>query len=123
MILNPLLAGYAKASGKDVGGWWVVNKANGEFKYVPASGLDLDTEISKIQTTVNTVKENKFERCFQPVPEKFRGKETGNKVLNDGCKFCSYRFDCWDGLTERPAVMSKAKMPPTISYIGDVVVP
>ena len=117
------LAGYAKASGKDVGGWWVVNKANGEFKYVPASGLDLDTEISKIQTTVNTVKENKFERCFQPVPEKFRGKETGNKVLNDGCKFCSYRFDCWDGLTERPAVMSKAKMPPTISYIGDVVVP
>jgi len=25
------LAGYAKASGKKVGGWWVVNKANGEF--------------------------------------------------------------------------------------------
>ena len=23
------LAGYAKASGKKVGGWWVVNKANG----------------------------------------------------------------------------------------------
>jgi hypothetical protein len=117
------LAGYAKASGKDVGGWWVVNKANGQFKYVPASGLDLDTEVAKIQTTVNTVKENRFERCFQPVPEKFRGKETGNQVLNDGCKFCSYRFDCWDGLTERPAVMSKAKVPPTTAYIGDVVVP
>ena len=117
------LAGYAKASGKDVGGWWVVNKANGQFKYVPASGLDLDTEVAKIQTTVDTVKENRFERCFAPVEEKFRGKETGNKVLNDGCKFCSYRFDCWDTLTERPAVMSKAKVPPTVSYIGDVVVP
>jgi len=117
------LAGYAKASGKKVGGWWVVNKANGRFKYVPASGLDLDKEIAKIQKTADTVKENKFERCFQPVPEKFRGKETGNKVLNDGCKFCSYRFDCWDGLTERPAVMSKAKVPPTTAYIGDVVVP
>ena len=117
------LAGYAKASGKDVGGWWVVNKANGQFKYVPASGLDLDTEIAKIQTTTDTVKENKFERCFAPVEEKFRGKETGNKILNDGCKFCSYRFDCWDTLTERPAVMSKAKVPPTVSYIGDVVVP
>ena len=117
------LAGYAKASGKDVGGWWVVNKANGQFKYVPASGLDLDTEIAKIQTTADTVKENKFERCFAPVEEKFRGKETGNKILNDGCKFCSYRFDCWDTLTERPAVMSKAKVPPTVSYIGDVVVP
>jgi len=117
------LAGYAKASGKDVGGWWVVNKANGQFKYVPASGLDLETEVAKIQATADAVKENKFEKCFQPVPETFRGKETGNKVLNDGCKFCSYRFDCWDNLTERPAVMSKAKVPPLTSYIGDVVVP
>ena len=117
------LAGYAKASGKDVGGWWVVNKANGQFKYVPASGLDLDTEIAKIQATADAVKENKFERCFEPVPETFRGKPTGNKILNDGCRFCSYRFDCWDTLTERPAVMSKAKVPPTVSYIGDVVVP
>ena len=117
------LAGYAKASGKDVGGWWVVNKANGQFKYVPASGLDLDTEIAKIQSTADAVKENKFEKCFQPVPETFRGKETGNKVLNDGCRFCSFRMDCWDNLTERPAVMSKAKVPPTVSYIGDVVVP
>jgi len=115
------LAGYAKASGKKVGGWWVVNKANGDFKYVPATGLDLDTEISKIQNTVDTVEANDFKRCFEPVPETFRGKETGNKVLNDGCRFCSYRFDCWDTLTERPAVMSQAKKPPTVSYIGDVI--
>ena len=115
------LAGYAKASGKDVGGWWVVNKANGKFKYLPASGLDLDTEIAKIQKTADTVKENKFERCFQPVPEKFRGKETGNQVLNTGCKFCAYRFDCWPSLTERPAVKSQAKNPPIASYIGDVI--
>jgi len=115
------LAGYAKTSGKKVGGWWVVNKANGDFKYVPATGLDLDTEISKIQNTVNTVEANDFQRCFEPVPETFRGKETGNKVLNDGCRFCSYRFDCWDTLTERPAVMSQAKKPPTVSYIGDVI--
>ena len=115
------LAGYAKASGKDVGGWWVVNKANGQFKYVPASGLDLDTEVAKLQATADTVADNKFERCFEPVPETFRGKETGNKILNSGCKFCSYRFDCWDNLTEQPAVMSKAKVPPTTAYIGDVV--
>ena len=115
------LAGYAKASGKRAGGWWVVNKANGAFKYVPATGLDMDKEISKIENTVKTVEENKFERCFEPVPETFRGKPTGNKVLNDGCKFCSYRFDCWTNLTERPAVMSQAKNPPTVSYIGDVI--
>jgi len=114
------LAGYAKASGKKVGGWWVVNKANGAFKYVPATGLDLDAEVKKIKNTVATVKENKFEKCFQPVPEKFRGKETGNKVLNDGCRFCSYRFDCWPTLRELPAVKSQAKNPPIISYIGEV---
>ena len=115
------LAGYAKASGKRVGGWWVVNKANGHFKYVPATGLDMDAELAKIENTVKTVKENTFERCFEPVPETFRGKPTGNKVLNNGCKFCSYRFDCWDNLTERPAVKSQAKNPHTVSYIGDVI--
>ena len=111
------LAGYAKASGKKAGGWWVVNKANGAFKYVPASGLNLDDEINKIKDTVKTVKENKFKRCFQPVLEKFRGKETGNKILSDGCKFCSYRFDCWPTLQERSAVKSQAKFPPTVAYV------
>jgi hypothetical protein len=111
------LAGYAKASGKKVGGWWVVNKANGAFKYVPATGLDLDVEVKKIKDTVKIVKENKFEKCFQPVPEKFRGKETGNKILNDGCRFCSYRFDCWPLLKELPAVKSQAKNPPTVAYV------
>ena len=111
------LAGYAKASGKKAGGWWVVNKANGKFKYIPATGIDIDKEVSNIKDTVQTVKENKFERCFEPVPETFRGKPTGNKVLNDGCKFCSYRFDCWDNLTELPAVKSQAKNPPTVAYV------
>jgi len=111
------LAGYAKASGKKAGGWWVVNKANGQFKYVPATGLDVDEKVREISKTVQTVKENKFERCFEPVPETFRGKPTGNKVLNDGCRFCSYRFSCWDNLTERPAVKSQAKNPPIAAYV------
>ena len=110
------LAGYAKASGKKVGGWWVVNKANGHFKYVPASGLDLDEEIAKIEATVATVNTNKFERCFEPEIETFRGKTTGNTVLNSNCRFCDYRYDCWN-LTDMPAVMSKAKLPKTVSYI------
>jgi len=110
------LAGYARASGKKVGGWWVVNKANGHFKYVPASGLNLDDEIKKIEDTVATVNTNKFERCFEPEEETFRGKPTGNTVLNTNCKFCDYRYDCWD-LTDKPAVMSKAQTPKIVSYI------
>ena len=76
------LAGYARASDKKAGGWWVVNKANGEFKYVKAD-MHLDEEMIKIQHTVDTLDKNEFKRCFEPVPEKWRGKETGNTVLND----------------------------------------
>ena len=112
------LAGYAKASGKRAGGWWVVNKANGQFKYVPATGLDIDKEMNHIKQTAQTIKDNKFERCFDAVPETFRGKPTGNTVLNENCIFCAYRFSCWPTLEERPAVMSQAKEPKTVAYIS-----
>lgn len=111
------LAGYAKASGKRVGGWWVVNKANGQFKYVSAANMDLDEEIGKIEDTVQTMKDNKFERCFEPVEETFRREPTGNMVLNNNCIFCAYRFTCWPTLEERPALASKAKEPKMVPYI------
>jgi hypothetical protein len=111
------LAGYAKASGKNAGGWWVVNKANGEFKYVPATGLDIEEELNKVEETIQTLEVNEFKRCFEPVPEKFRGKETGNLVLNKNCTFCSYRHDCWPDMKELPAVKSQAKEPKTVAYI------
>jgi len=112
------LAGYAKAADKKAGGWWVVNKANGEFKYVPATGLDIDKEVSHIQDTANRLEENKFERCFDAVPEKFRGKDTGNTVLSTECGFCRYRFACWPDLEEKPSVVSQAKQPKTVAYVS-----
>jgi len=111
------LAGYAKASGKRAGGWWVVNKATGNFKYVPADGIDVDTEVDKIEETCKTVEENVFKRCFEAEPEMFRGKPTGNKVLNTHCGFCSYRYDCWSTLKELPAVKSQARSPKIINYV------
>jgi hypothetical protein len=112
------LAGYAKASGKRAGGWWVVNKANGDFKYVPATGIDVDAEVGKIKDTADTIEENRFERCFEAVPETFRGKPTGNTVLGTECGFCRYKFTCWPGLQELPAVASQAKQPKTVSYVS-----
>ena len=87
------LAGYARASGKQVGGWWVVNKANGDFKYVPAKWMDVDKEIQKVEDTVAKL------------------------ILNKNCTFCSYRFDCWPEMKELPAVKSKAKEPKLVPYI------
>ena len=104
-------------SGKKVGGWWVVNKANGDFKYVPATGLDVDDELDYVNAKIKKLNNNEFNRCFEPINETFRGRETGNTVLNTHCTFCSYRYDCWKNIKELPAVMSQAKSPKIVSYI------
>ena len=111
------LAGYAKASGKKAGGWWVVNKANGDFKYVPATGLDVDAEIDNIKDNISNAMQDELVRCFEPERETFNGKETGNLVLNKNCTFCSYKHACWPNMVELPAVKSKAKDPKIVSYI------
>ena len=112
------LAGYAKALGKKAGGWWVVNKANGSFKYVPADGIDLEKEVEKLKKNVNTVNNNTFKRCYEPVEETFRSKPTGNTVLSKTCSFCRYRKACWENLQEIPSLVSKAKEPKMVSYVN-----
>ena len=111
------LAGYAKASGKNVGGWWVVNKANGQFKYVPASNMNLDEEINKIKETIKEANKKELKRCFEPEPEFFRKVPTGNMVLNKNCTFCEFRTTCWETLRELPAQMSQAKEPKMVQYV------
>ena len=111
------LAGYAKAAGKKAGGWWVLNKANGHFKYVRAN-IDMDYELDKIKDNIKKAEADELVRCFEPEPETFRGKETGNVVLNKNCTFCSYRTTCWDNLIELPAQMSKAKEPKMVQYVS-----
>ena len=109
------LAGYAKATGQKPGGWWVINKANGQFKYVPAD-IDIESEIKKIEDVADKLKANKFERSYDLEVETFRGKETGNKVLCKECTFCDYRHACWPNLKQLPAVKSKAKEPKLVYY-------
>src|SRR6056300_2100389 len=102
------LAGYAKGLDKKAGGWWVVNKANGNFKYVEANELDIDEEITTLQDKVQKLDINEFERSFEAVPEYYRKKPTGNIVLNSGCKFCDYKRDCYKSLITRPSIPSTA---------------
>ena len=111
------LAGYAKASGKRAGGWWVVNKSNGKFKYVPATGIDIDKEVNHIEETVQTVQANEFKRCFEPEEEFFYKKPTGNFVLNKNCTFCDFKNACWPNLIEAPQVKSKAQYPKLVQYV------
>lgn len=111
------LVGYAEAAGVDVGGWWVVNKGNGQFKYVDASKVDKKAVLQDIQDTVNYIENNEpFERCFEPVEETFRRKPTGNMVLPSGCKFCSYKHKCHPDMQTLPSIPSAARNPPEVDY-------
>jgi len=112
------LAGYAKALGKKAGGWWVVNKVNGSFKYVPAENIDVDNEVKKLEENVKVVKSNVFKRCYESEEETFRGKPTGNRVLGKTCSFCRYKHSCWENLQELPSLLSKAKEPKIVSYVS-----
>ena len=114
----PQLVGYAEAEGAPVGGWWVVNKVNGEFKYVSAANVDKDKVLDEMKDTVAYIEEDKpFKRCFEAEPETFRTKLTGNIKLSKMCGFCDYKKRCWPELQTLPSVMSKAKAPPMVDYI------
>ena len=113
------LVGYSEGAGKDVGGWWVINKNSGEFKYVDASGVDKERVLKDIQDTVDYIDNDEpFERCFQPVPETYRKVPSGNIVLNDGCNFCQFKHKCFPNLKVLPSKVYKGKLtPPLVNYV------
>ena len=113
------LAGYSKALGVDPGGWLVLNKATGEFKYVSAWDMAVDRQdiLDDVEDKADKLAQNKFERCFEPVEETFRKKPTGNKILGEECSWCKYRYKCWPSLKELPSLASQAKEPPMVAYI------
>ena len=78
----------------------------------------MDKELDKVKQSIKAVESKDLVRCFEPEPETFRGKETGNMVLNKNCTFCSYRQSCWETLQELPAQMSQAKEPKMVQYIS-----
>lgn len=113
------LAGYSKALGVEPGGWWVINKGTGEFKYVSAWDMSVERQdiVDSIEQKLDKLEQNKFERCFEPVEETFRKKPTGNKVLAEECGWCKYRYKCWPSIQELPSLASQAKNPPIVAYI------
>lgn len=112
------LVGYAKARGVPVGGWWVVNKANGNFKYISASNVDVDTEMQKIEDTISYIDNDEpFERCYEPIEETYYGKPSGNLKLGIECSLCNYREKCWDNLQVLPSRVSRSSNPPLINYV------
>jgi len=111
------LGGYAKAAGVKPGGWWVINKATGEFKYVSAGDIDAEEVAENTRGLAARLAENKFERCYEPIEETYRKKPTGNLILGKECGWCDYRYKCWPGLQEIPSLVSQAEEKPMVSYV------
>ena len=113
----PQLVGYAEAAGKGVGGWWAINKANGEFKYVDASSVDKDKVLEEIQQLVDYIDNDEpFKRCFDPVPETYYKKPSGNMVLSKECGFCSFKHKCYPDMKVLPSKVSKSDNPKMVEY-------
>lgn len=110
------LAGYAKATKTKPGGWWVVNKGNGSFKYVDASNIDTNKCIKKTEALTEELEQNRFRRCYSDVEETYRKRPSGNRKLGIECSWCSYRYACWPTLQERPSLVSRAEEKPMICY-------
>lgn len=113
------LAGYATASGHEVGGWWIINKQDGRYKYLSANEeMDVEAEIDKMRETADYLNNDMpFERCYTPEPETFSRKLTGNVILHRTCGYCSYKNKCWPTLKSRESLLSKAKVKPIVHYI------
>lgn len=104
---------YEQGSGKPFKGWIPINKNTGEWNIIeiPEHMELAKTEaLGKIENTKNVIRNKEpFQKCYEPVPEKFRNKATGNMVLDTVCSMCNYRNTCWPDAILRPQVGSVAK--------------
>ena len=109
------LAGYAKATGKRAGGWWVVNKANGKFKYIPATGIDIDKEVAHIEETAKKVRQMSLNGALnQKMNTSTRAywQQSSKQELY----LCDFRNACRPNLIEAPQAKSGA-VPKLVQYV------
>ena len=110
----PQLVFYSRGGAGKIGGWFVMDKSNGDVKFVP---LELSKEEEQqiwqeLEDKVRKLNDDApFEKCFDDEPEVFYKKETGNRILGTSCRFCQYRNTCWPNLQVRPKIPSKSKNP------------
>ena len=109
--------GYAKASGMPFGGWIVINKSTGQWKFIEADNQYQDEYADVIKDTVDYIATDAgFERCFDEIDETFRKVPTGNKYIAKDCTYCDYKYSCWPTLQYRRVEASQAKNKPWRYY-------
>ena len=112
---------YGESQNKKFGGWIVINKSTGEWTVceTPASVEEHKSKaIKTAEENIKALKSSKpFKKCYSDIPETFRSKPTGNRVLGFVCSYCPYKLPCWgSGLKLLPQQQSKGKNPKWVWY-------
>ena len=112
---------YGESQNKKFGGWIVINKSTGEWAVceTPASVEEHKSKaIKTAEENIKALKSSKpFKKCYSDIPETFRSKPTGNRVLGFVCSYCPYKLPCWgSGLKLLPQQQSKGKNPKWVWY-------
>lgn len=116
------LFGYARGRCKAPGGWIAVNRETGEFSVLEAPKGEALREaraeaLGKARETLRKLEAGaEFERCFEDVPEKFRGRTTGDRVLGTACRWCEFKWTCWPGLSHERSRASLSWSAPFVHY-------
>jgi hypothetical protein len=112
---------YAESEKKPFGGWIAINKSTGEWAVCETPQVQDQYRDRFIKQATDNYKALRdkvpFKKCFDDVQETFRGKPTGNRVLDRVCSFCPYKVPCWgSGLQYLPQQQSKGKNPKWVWY-------
>jgi hypothetical protein len=87
------LSAYAQANDAKEAGFVVIDKTTGEITYCPVHHMEMinaESRIDNIRQAIND--RNPPDRCYDDVPD----GASGNRKLDTGCVYCSYKFDCWN---------------------------
>lgn len=111
---------YAEARKVPVGGLIVISKETGEWIIVPPPTDDTELKQAALARATDNVRrlisDEPFKKDFTDVPEKFKKKLTGNRVLTSTCAFCSYKKSCWPNVKYLPQVVSTGQSPRWFYY-------
>ncbi len=112
---------YSEAVGVPVGGLIVINKEDGQWLVVEPPVDDAPLRKKALAYAAANVRkltsDAPFEKSFQPIPEKFKKKLTGNTILPIACVFCSRREHCWPTAQYLPQPSSKGQSPRHFWYV------
>lgn len=109
---------YSDAYGCNPGGFIFCNKSDGSM-FVLSVPRDYEAlrerALAEVAANIKNINAP-FKRMFNDVPETFKKRATGNRILRSPCSMCHHKHKCWPGLSTRSQLSSTSKNPKIVDY-------